>query len=69
MAQYQRIAKLPGVQVAAPIAMIGYVLQSVQSAGNSDWLTLNIGPRQLRGSRELFSVQVSAESPIAAWSV
>ena len=59
MDQYQRIARLPGVQVAAPIAMIGYVLQSVQSAGNIDWLTVTLGPRQLRGSRDLFSVQVS----------
>jgi hypothetical protein len=56
MAQYRRIAKLPGVQVAAPIAMIGYVLQSAQ---NVDWLTVNIGPPQLRASRNLFSVQVS----------
>ncbi len=59
MHQYEQISRLPGVQVAAPIAMIGYVLQSVQSAGNIDWLTLNIGPNQLRGSRELFSVQVT----------
>lgn len=59
MAQYQRIAKLPGVQVAAPIAMVGYILQSVQSAGNVDWLTLPIGPEQLRGPRELFTVQVT----------
>ena len=58
MRQYQQIAKLPGVQVAAPIAMIGYVLQSVQSGGNGDWLTITLGPRQLRASRELFSVQV-----------
>ncbi|HET6866767.1 MAG TPA: FtsX-like permease family protein [Solirubrobacteraceae bacterium] len=59
MAQYLRIAKLPGVQVAAPIAMIGYVLQPVQSGGNAAWLTLTIAPQQLRGSRELFSVQVT----------
>jgi putative ABC transport system permease protein len=59
MAQYRRIARLPGVQVAAPIAMIGYVLQSVQSAGNAHWLTLTVGPQQLRGSRELLSVQVT----------
>jgi hypothetical protein len=59
MAQYRRIAKLPGVQVAAPIAMVGYVLQSVQSGGNAAWLTLTIGPQQLRGPRELFSVQVT----------
>ena len=26
MAQYQRIARIPGVQVAAPIAMVGYTL-------------------------------------------
>jgi hypothetical protein len=58
MNQYRQIGKLPGVQVAAPIAMIGYVLQSVQSAGNVDWLTITLGPRQLRASRELFSVQV-----------
>lgn len=59
MGQYRRIAKLPGVQVAAPIAMIGYVLQSVQSGGNGAWLTITLGPGQLRGARNLFSVQVS----------
>jgi len=59
IAQYRQIAKLPGVQVAAPIAMVGYVLQSVQSAGNVDWLTVTLGPRQLRAPRQLFSVQVS----------
>jgi hypothetical protein len=58
MEQYQQIAKLPGVQVAAPIAMIGYLLQSVQSGGNGDWLTVTLEPRQLRASQELFSVQV-----------
>ena len=68
MAQYHRIARLPGVQVAAPIAMIGYVLQSVQSADGVNWLTVTLGPRQLRASRELFLVEVR-RSPIAAWSV
>lgn len=30
ISQYHQIARLPGVQVAAPIAMIGYVLQPVR---------------------------------------
>src|ERR1017187_512298 len=29
MAQYQKIKKIPGVEIAAPIAMIGYVLETV----------------------------------------
>ena len=30
LAQYEKVEKIPGVQVAAPIAMIGYILQRVR---------------------------------------
>lgn len=52
LAQYHEIARMPGVSVAAPIAMIGYVLQPVS-------ITFNLS-RDLSGAaRQLFSVQVT----------
>lgn len=52
LAQYHEISRLPGVAVAAPIAMIGYVLQPASIEFN---LT-----RDLDGSaRQLFAVQVT----------
>lgn len=52
LAQYHEISRLPGVEVAAPIAMIGYVLQPASIEFN---LT-----RELDGSaRQLFAVQVA----------
>jgi putative ABC transport system permease protein len=52
VAQYHQIARTPGVGVAAPIAMIGYVLQPVSIEFN---LT-----RDLNGAaRQLFGVQVT----------
>lgn len=49
--QYDAIRKIPGVDVAAPIAMIGYVLQTVQVPID---LTDKLGP----GPRQLFRVTV-----------
>jgi ABC-type lipoprotein release transport system permease subunit len=52
LAQYHEISRLPGVKVAAPIAMIGYVLQPAAMKFN---LT-----RDLNGSaRQLFAVRVA----------
>ncbi len=51
-AQYREVSRLPGVEIAAPIAMIGYVLQPVSIEFN---LT-----RDLDGSaRQLFAVHVA----------
>jgi putative ABC transport system permease protein len=52
MAQYHRIARIRGVEVAAPIAMIGYVLQPVQ-------FHIDLSPYLSDAPRQLFSVQVS----------
>jgi hypothetical protein len=50
--QWQQIQRLPGVQVAAPIAMIGYVLQPIV-------FTVDL-TRDVNGSpRQLFTVQVT----------
>jgi putative ABC transport system permease protein len=52
LAQYHRIAHMRGVQIAAPIAMIGYVLQPVS-------ITVNL-TRDLNGAaRALFAVSVT----------
>ncbi len=52
MSQYRQVAHLPGVQVAAPIAMLGYVLQS---AGFNIDLTRYL----TRAPRQLFAVRVT----------
>jgi putative ABC transport system permease protein len=49
--QYQKIKRIPGIEVAAPIAMIGYVLQTVQVPVD---LTQELGPV----SRQVFRVTV-----------
>lgn len=50
--QYHQIAHLPGVQVAAPIAMLGYVLQDVS-------IPVDLTPVLARGRRSLFTFTVS----------
>lgn len=50
--QYQRIAALPGVQVAAPIAMIGYVLQPIE-------FHIDLTRYLPHATRQLFAVRVS----------
>lgn len=51
-AQYHRITRIPGVAVAAPIAMIGYVLQPVS-------ITFNLTRDLSRAAHQLFAVQVT----------
>lgn len=51
MDQYQQIAHLPGVQVAAPIAMLGYVLQPVS-------FHIDLTGKLTRATRQLFGVRV-----------
>jgi hypothetical protein len=55
VAQYHRIQQVPGVQVAAPIAMLGYVFQTVRLPID---LTAFIG----HGRRALFEVRVDRSS-------
>ena len=50
-AQYQRIRRIPGVAIAAPIAMIGYVLQPVS-------FHIDLTGQLRSASRQLFGVQV-----------
>lgn len=52
LAQYHEVEHTPGVQVAAPIAMVGYVLQPVSIVFN---LTKDLDG----AARQLFSVQVT----------
>ena len=51
LAQYHQIAKLPGVAVAAPVAMVGYTLQTI-------FLSVHLAPVVGTGRRQLFSVAV-----------
>jgi ABC-type lipoprotein release transport system permease subunit len=51
LAQYHEIARLPGVQVAAPIAMIGYVLQPAS-------IEFNLSHDLNASARQLFAVKV-----------
>jgi putative ABC transport system permease protein len=52
LAQYHQLAKLPGVAVAAPVAMVGYTLQTI-------FLSVHLAPVVGTGRRQLFSVAVS----------
>ncbi|MDQ2896331.1 MAG: ABC transporter permease [Actinomycetota bacterium] len=52
MAQYRQVAHLPGVQVAAPIAMIGYVLQPVE-------FNIDLTSKLSSAPRQLFAVSVT----------
>ncbi len=52
LAQNHTIAGLPGVQIAAPIAMIGYVLQPVS-------ITVNLTHDLTGAPRQLFAVRVT----------
>ena len=51
-AEYRRISAIPGVAVAAPIAMIGYVLQPVS-------FTIDLTGELSSAPRQLFGVQVT----------
>jgi putative ABC transport system permease protein len=51
LAQWHQIESIPGVSVAAPVAMVGYTIQNV-------FLTVHISSVVGPGSRQLFSVAV-----------
>jgi hypothetical protein len=51
MARYHQIERIPGVQVAAPVAMIGYVLQDVR-------IPVDLTPVLAGGTRLLFTFVV-----------
>ncbi|MDQ1743224.1 MAG: putative transport system permease protein [Pseudonocardiales bacterium] len=55
LAQWHRIQQLAGVQVAAPIAMVGYVLQTVQIPLD---LTDRLGP----GDQQLFTASITRKT-------
>ena len=51
LSQWHQIEKIPGVSVAAPVAMVGYTLQTV-------FLSVHLNSVVGAGSRQLFSVSV-----------
>jgi len=51
LAQWHEIEKIPGVSVAAPVAMVGYTIQNV-------FLPVHLAPIVGSGSRQLFSLSV-----------
>ena len=77
LAQWRRIQQLPGVQVAAPIAMVGYVMQSVTipvditdqlSAADQQLFTASIRRLSARGlsqfSRPAISYSYVSSAPV-----